>query len=130
MQLENGEVKEADIVVVNADLVWAYNHLFKEEDFGTGANDLTQLEKSRLTRGKRKATDKDENLLDEGFAKRLSGKAHSCACETIDRPRSSSSLLVRCSSISFYWAMDSQIPSLNAHNIFLVSCFFLGVERS
>lgn len=29
-------------------------------------------------------------------------------------------LMCRCSSISFYWAMDGKIPKLNAHNIFLV----------
>lgn len=27
--LENGETKHADVVVVNADLVWAHNNLFK-----------------------------------------------------------------------------------------------------
>jgi phytoene desaturase (3,4-didehydrolycopene-forming) len=31
----------------------------------------------------------------------------------------------RCSSISFYWAMDGLIPQLNAHNIFLVSPWHL-----
>lgn len=30
-------------------------------------------------------------------------------------------LTLSCSSISFYWAMDRKIPTLNAHNIFLVS---------
>jgi phytoene desaturase (3,4-didehydrolycopene-forming) len=29
--LENGETKTADVVVVNADLVWAHNNLFKGE---------------------------------------------------------------------------------------------------
>jgi phytoene desaturase (3,4-didehydrolycopene-forming) len=47
--LENGETKHADVVVVNADLVWAHNNLFK------GAGKM-----------------KDANL-----AKRLLGKPHS-----------------------------------------------------
>nr|XP_019044479.1 hypothetical protein I302_06390 [Kwoniella bestiolae CBS 10118]OCF23409.1 hypothetical protein I302_06390 [Kwoniella bestiolae CBS 10118] len=67
VKLENGEVKEADVVVVNADLVWAHNNLFGKV----------------------------------GDSARLEDKPHSC------------------SSISFYWALDSIIPSLNAHNIFL-----------
>lgn len=29
--LANGETKHADAVVVNADLVWAHNNLFKKE---------------------------------------------------------------------------------------------------
>ncbi|KAK4687942.1 hypothetical protein P7C73_g2172, partial [Tremellales sp. Uapishka_1] len=78
--LENGEKREADLVVVNADLVWAHNNLFKKDGGGTGH---------------------EEKLLDPHLAKRLLDKPHSC------------------SSISFYWAMDSKIPSLNAHNIFL-----------
>ncbi|OCF30664.1 hypothetical protein I316_07712 [Kwoniella heveanensis BCC8398] len=70
VRLENGEWKAADMVVVNADLVWAHNNLFS----------LSQLSfRSFLT----------DHCIDS------------------------------CSSISFYWAMDSTIPSLNAHNIFL-----------
>lgn len=34
IELENGERKEADVVVVNADLAWAYNNLFKKRGGG------------------------------------------------------------------------------------------------
>lgn len=49
--LENGETKYADVVVVNADLVWAHNNLFK------GAEKM--------------------KLKDAGLAKKLLGKPHS-----------------------------------------------------
>ena len=49
--LENGETKHADVVVVNADLVWAHNNLFK------GAEKM--------------------KLKDAGLAKKLLGKPHS-----------------------------------------------------
>lgn len=65
--LENGETVSADVVVINADLVYAYNNLLPESSYGQS------LQK-----------------------------------------RSTS-----CSSISFYWAMDRQIPQLTTHNIFL-----------
>jgi phytoene desaturase (3,4-didehydrolycopene-forming) len=65
--LESGETLNADVVLINADLVYAYN-----------------------------------NLLPTGLrAKALSKKPASC------------------SSISFYWAMDRQIPELHTHNVFL-----------
>jgi phytoene desaturase (3,4-didehydrolycopene-forming) len=32
IQLKNGEKKHADVVVVNADLVWAHNNLFKKDN--------------------------------------------------------------------------------------------------
>ncbi|KAL7423520.1 hypothetical protein Q5752_001100 [Cryptotrichosporon argae] len=81
IELESGEQVSADIVVVNSDLVWSYNNLFK----GVSGAPTSQ---------------KDE-LLDPKKAKTLLEKPHSC------------------SSISFYWAMNEKIPSLNAHNIFL-----------
>ncbi|KAL8706938.1 MAG: hypothetical protein Q9201_000099 [Fulgogasparrea decipioides] len=65
--LESGETVSADVVVINADLVYAYNNLLPKSSYGRS------LEK-----------------------------------------RSTS-----CSSISFYWAMDRQIPELTTHNIFL-----------
>lgn len=68
---------EADIVIVNADLAYAHDKLFPGVD-GSGKRD-------------------------EGLARRLRGKKHSC------------------SSISFYWAMDRVLSELEAHNIFLVS---------
>nr|XP_019011290.1 uncharacterized protein I206_03387 [Kwoniella pini CBS 10737]OCF50071.1 hypothetical protein I206_03387 [Kwoniella pini CBS 10737] len=68
IKLEDGTTKEADVVVVNADLVWAHNNLFDK----VGGTQGVKKEEKRL-----------------------------------------------CSSISFYWALDSTIPSLNAHNIFL-----------
>ncbi|KAI4177184.1 MAG: hypothetical protein LQ343_000666 [Gyalolechia ehrenbergii] len=65
--LERGETVTADVVIINADLVYAYNNLLPESSYSRS------LKK---------------------------------------RPAS-------CSSISFYWAMDRQIPELTTHNIFL-----------
>lgn len=65
--LESGETLEADLVLMNADLVYAYNNLLPPS---------TQ-------------------------AAWLSKKSASC------------------SSISFYWAMDTTIPELHTHNVFL-----------
>ncbi|KAE8370562.1 hypothetical protein BDV27DRAFT_62202 [Aspergillus caelatus] len=65
--LENGEEIHAELVVINADLVYAYNEL---------------LPKTRRSRGLKK------------------------------RPAS-------CSSISFFWSFDEELPHLRAHNIFL-----------
>ena len=65
--LPTGESISADIVIINADLVYAYNNLLPP------SSKATSLQK---------------------------------------RPAS-------CSSISFYWAMNRQIPELTTHNIFL-----------
>ncbi|QPG95401.1 hypothetical protein C2857_000543 [Epichloe festucae Fl1] len=65
--LESGERVAADVVIVNADLVYATKNLFPP---------------SRR-------------------AERLNERK------------------VSCSSISFYWALDRQVPELHAHNIFL-----------
>ncbi|KAI4116456.1 MAG: hypothetical protein LQ345_003131 [Seirophora villosa] len=65
--LENGERISADVVIINADLVYAYNHL----------------------------------LPSSSYSRSLQKRSASC------------------SSISFYWAMDRQIPELTTHNIFL-----------
>lgn len=67
VRLESGETLNADIVLMNADLVYAYKNLLPPSS---------------------KATSLDK-------------KPSSCA------------------SISFYWAMDSIIPRLEAHNVFL-----------
>lgn len=67
VRLENGETLHADIILVNADLVYAYKNLLPPSATATS--------------------------LDK-------------------RPGS-------CASISFYWAMDSMIPQLQAHNVFL-----------
>lgn len=77
VRLESGEVLRADIVVVNADLVYAYNHL----------------------------------LPPSPKAERL-------------RKRSTS-----CSSISFYWAFNEQIPELRPHNVFLAGQFRESFDR-
>lgn len=67
VRLENGETLRADIVLMNADLVYAYKNLLPPSPTATA----------------------------------LDKKPSSCA------------------SISFYWAMDSVIPQLHAHNVFL-----------
>lgn len=90
------------MVVVNADLVWAHNNLFRGE-------------------GVRK-----EKMKDEGLARKLLEKPHSYVLSTCFRGSTSTAVHAdhaSCSSISFYWAMDGKIPELNAHNIFLVSLF-------
>ncbi|KAL9103125.1 MAG: hypothetical protein Q9163_001805 [Psora crenata] len=65
--LASGETLTADVVLVNADLVYAYNNLLP----------------------------------------------HSSRAVSLKSRQAS------CSSISFYWAMDRQIPELSTHNIFL-----------
>ena len=65
--LSGGETLSADIVIINADLVYAYNNLLPPTSKATSLS-------------KRSAS---------------------------------------CSSISFYWAMNRQIPELTTHNIFL-----------
>jgi phytoene desaturase (3,4-didehydrolycopene-forming) len=65
--LENGETLTTDVVIVNADLIYAYSNLLPQTAY---AKSLTKREAS-------------------------------------------------CSSISFYWALNKQIPELSAHNIFL-----------
>nr|OQO32308.1 Phytoene desaturase [Rachicladosporium sp. CCFEE 5018] len=65
--LESGEVVEADVVVNNSDLVYAYSELLPESNYSAA---LKKREGS-------------------------------------------------CSSISFYWALNSKVPELQAHNIFL-----------
>lgn len=69
--LASGEKLEADIVIVNADLIWSLNHLFPGEP--------------------------------TPYAKRLANKP------------------VSCSSISFYWSLDTVIKQLGSHSIFLAS---------
>ena len=65
--LPSGELLSADIVIMNADLVYAYNNLLPPSSTATSLS-------------KRSAS---------------------------------------CSSISFYWAMNRQVPELSTHNIFL-----------
>lgn len=71
VQLETGEVLDADVIVVNADLVYAYSNLFPETP-------STQT-----------------------YSKSLKQRDSSC------------------SSISFYWSLNREIPELQTHNIFL-----------
>lgn len=71
VRLQNGETLKADIVLMNADLVYAYKNLLPPSSMAT----------------------------------------------SLDKKPSS------CASISFYWAMDSIIPALNAHNVFLADDF-------
>ena len=65
--LSNGETVGADVVIINADLVYAYNNLLPP------SSQAVSLQKRHAS----------------------------------------------CSSISFYWAMDRQVPELTTHNIFL-----------
>ncbi|KAE8142839.1 phytoene dehydrogenase [Aspergillus pseudotamarii] len=65
--LRSGEVINADVVIVNADLTYAYNHL----------------------------------LPPSKYAKSLKSRQTSC------------------SSISFFWSLDTTIPALQNHNVFL-----------
>lgn len=68
VELEDGTRLEADVVVNNSDLVYAYEKLLP---------------------------------IKTPYAESLKGRPGSC------------------SSISFYWALDRQVPELEAHNIFL-----------
>ncbi|KAL9074776.1 MAG: hypothetical protein Q9157_004266 [Trypethelium eluteriae] len=69
--LASGRTLTADVVICNADLVYAYNNLLPPSSTG------------------------------RSYAKRDAS----------------------CSSISFYWALNQQVPSLTAHNIFLASAY-------
>ena len=71
VRLENGETLRADIVLMNADLVYAYKNLLPPSSTATA----------------------------------LDKKPSSCA------------------SISFYWSVDTKIPQLEAHNVFLADDF-------
>ncbi len=71
VELESGEVLEADVVVSNADLVWTYNEL----------------------------------LPPSSYAKKLRSKDQTC------------------SSISFYWSLNSVVEELGGHNIFLADAY-------
>ena len=70
VQLDNGEVKEAEVVVVNADLVWAYNNLFTKD----GAQDKQSTEGAGAVQ---KVKEGVRELLDPRKAKRMLGKPHS-----------------------------------------------------
>jgi phytoene dehydrogenase-like protein len=59
VELEDGTVQEADVVVVNADLAWAYRNLFVDEG-----------KEGRGMEGKREPTE-------PGEARRYEGKPHS-----------------------------------------------------
>ena len=61
IELENGERKEADVVVVNADLAWAYNNLFKKDGGGDASGQA----------------EAGEGLLDPRKAQKLLEKPHS-----------------------------------------------------
>jgi phytoene desaturase (3,4-didehydrolycopene-forming) len=65
--LENGEQLSADVVIINADLIYASNHLLPQTPRAIALGSKT----------------------------------------------------TSCSSISFYWALDTKIPELQPHNIFL-----------
>lgn len=72
--LGNGEKKNADLVVVNADLVWAHNNLFTKS-----ALDVDNIQ----GKGKSVSMEKGENglipeeLLNPRLAKNLLDKPHS-----------------------------------------------------
>ena len=116
IRLENGKEAEADVIVVNADLVWAHNNLFKQpsEPYkpGESSKAAARQRSSRVNRS-------EDSLLDPKYAKRLLKKPHSSASHVA--ASNIADPLDSCSSISFYWAMKRTIPSLQAHNIFLVS---------
>jgi hypothetical protein len=82
VQLDSGEVSEADVVVVNADLVWAYNNLFTKDGIAGQGTDEGQkgkgVEDGGVAEGKVKEVKEGvKRLLDPRRAKRLLGKPHS-----------------------------------------------------
>ena len=90
VQLANGERLEADIVVNNSDLVYAYTTLL--------SSPAPTTPPSSSSRGK---PQRQQPNLPTPYAESLS-----------KRPAS-------CSSISFYWALSRRVSELEAHNIFL-----------
>lgn len=73
IQLESGQIKEADVVVVNADLVWAYNNLFTHPNSEEAGEENGKEGKGAATVVKEEV----KRLLDPRRAKRLLGKPHS-----------------------------------------------------
>ena len=113
VRLKSGEVMEADIVVVNADLVWAYNNLFDSK-----ATNAKPLAASAVTNG---------STSTNGTAANGNAKTSLIAQPSPPSPtRYAKSLTKRptsCSSISFYWSLSSKLP-LSTHNIFLAEQYF------
>ncbi|KAF1983868.1 phytoene desaturase [Aulographum hederae CBS 113979] len=92
--LDSGEIMEADVVICNADLVYAYNNLlpFTPSD-------------STPSKSTPQAPTPPNKPPSSSYAASLSSRSSSC------------------SSISFYWSLSTTIPSLTAHNIFLASAY-------
>ncbi len=115
VRLASGEVFEADIVVVNADLVWAYNHLFDNKP--PSETSTTKIASTEAT-----ATPSSNGQALNGHSKTnlststIPTSPSSYAKSLTKRPTS-------CSSISFYWSLSQKLP-LSTHNIFLASEYF------
>lgn len=109
IRLKSGEVMDADIVVVNADLVWAYNNLF---DKSGSSSTASIMHGSGSTNGA--AT--DVNAKTPPIAQPSPPSPTKYAKSLTKRPTS-------CSSISFYWSLSSKLP-LSTHNIFLAEQYF------
>lgn len=110
VRLASGEVIEADVVVVNADLVWAYNHLFDSKK--PSASSTQPLTNGSATNGHASKTLAAPSIppSPSSFAKSLT-----------KRPTS-------CSSISFYWSLNQKVPSMGTHNIFLAEQYRQSFE--
>ena len=66
VKLADGTEQTADVVVVNADLVWAHNNLFRLD-----------APTSKVKEVAKTVVEKAKNLLDPKLAKRLESKPHS-----------------------------------------------------
>lgn len=109
VRLKNGEVMEADIVVVNADLVWAYNHLFDSKQPAFPAP---------ITNGTASGTVvANGNVLKTPLISQPALPTPTKYAKSLTKRPTS------CSSISFYWSLSKKLP-LSTHNIFLAEQYF------
>ena len=118
IRLKSGEVMEADIVVVNADLVWAYNNLFDSKASsakpianGVG-NAIGNGVANTTTNGSANGRTEKTPLISQPAPPTPTRYAKGLA----KRPTS-------CSSISFYWSLNKKLP-MSTHNIFLAEQYF------
>lgn len=89
VRLSSGEDIEADVVVLNSDLIYSYQHLLSDQP-------LSHLDKALC-------------FLPSPLISSI----------LLPNKTSLESRNASCSSISFYWGMNRIVPDLGVHNIFL-----------
>jgi phytoene desaturase (3,4-didehydrolycopene-forming) len=125
VRLESGEELKADMVIVNADLVWAYNHLFDENSqFKTGPFSQPPSADRPSSKPLDTSVPNINDHVPESYPEVIPTTGATVtsspptpspyALSLNDRPTS-------CSSISYYWSLSTTVPELGSHTIFLAS---------